>query len=126
MQKTEGPRNVLGTALEPCSRDPLTGFFRDGCCRVDETDVGIHAVCARVTAEFLEFSRRRGNDLVTPRPELGFPGLLPGDQWCLCAARWREALAAGVAPPILLAGTDEAALEVVDLATLKRHALDLA
>ena len=95
-------RNVLGTELEPCSLDPVTGFFRDGCCNTDEHDRGLHVVCTRVTAEFLEFSRSRGNDLVTPRLEFKFPGLKPGDQWCLCAMRWKEAFEAGLAPPVVL------------------------
>ena len=90
--------NVLGTSLVPCSYDPLTGYFRDGCCKTDETDTGSHLICARVTPEFLAFSTERGNDLVTPRPEHRFKGLKPGDRWCLCATRWAEALAAGVAP----------------------------
>jgi hypothetical protein len=118
------PRNVLGTALVECGRDPVTGFFRDGSCRTAAEDVGRHVVCAEMTAEFLEFTRSRGNDLTTPIP--GFPGLEPGDRWCLCAARWREALAAGVAPPVVLEATEESALEVVDLAALTAHALDRA
>ena len=89
------PNNVLGTELEPCSAEPLTGFYRDGCCRTGADDAGLHVVCARMTAEFLEFSRTRGNDLITPRPEFLFPGLQPGDQWCLCASRWAQALAHG-------------------------------
>jgi len=117
--------NVLGEPLVPCSDDPLTGFYRDGCCNVGAEDLGVHAVCTRVTAEFLEFSRARGNDLTTPRPEFGFPGLKPGDQWCLCAARWREALEAGAAPRVVLGATHAAALRVVKLADLKRYAVDL-
>lgn len=115
--------NVLGTPLEDCSHDPLTGFFRDGCCRTAREDTGTHVVCARMTAEFLEFSVAQGNDLVTPRPEWGFPGLRPGDQWCLCALRWKEAAEAGVAPPVVLEATHEKALELVSLADLKYHAL---
>jgi uncharacterized protein (DUF2237 family) len=118
-------RNVLGEPLEPCSSEPLTGFFRDGCCNTGEQDPGLHVVCARMTAEFLEFSRLRGNDLVTPRPEFGFPGLVPGDRWCLCAARWQEALEAGAAPHVRLVATHDAALTVVELDDLKRHAIDL-
>jgi uncharacterized protein (DUF2237 family) len=118
--------NVLGEALLPCSDDPLTGFYRDGCCNTGTDDAGSHTVCARMTAAFLEFSKRRGNDLSTPRPEFGFPGLQPGDRWCLCAARWREALEAGVAPPVALLSTHAAALEFVSLADLKRHAIDLS
>jgi uncharacterized protein (DUF2237 family) len=103
----------------------MTGFFRDGCCETGPEDVGRHVVCAQVTREFLEFSRARGNDLVTPRPEFGFPGLRPGDRWCLCALRWREAREAGVAPPVVLGATHERALDIIDLQELKAHALDL-
>ena len=105
--------------------DPLTGFFRDGCCNTGTHDIGRHVVCVRASADFLAFSKARGNDLTTPRPEVGFPGLRPGDRWCLCAARWQEALEAGHAPPVVLAATHEAALQVIHLADLKRHALDL-
>jgi len=115
-------RNVLGTELEPCSLDPVTGFFRDGCCNTDEHDRGLHVVCTRVTAEFLEFSRSRGNDLVTPRLEFNFLGLKPGDQWCLCAMRWKEAFEAGLAPPVVLQATHERALDVVTLAQLRSRA----
>jgi uncharacterized protein len=118
-------KNVLGEPLEPCGLDSVTGFFRDGRCQTGPLDVGRHVVCARVSAEFLEFTKSRGNDLTTPRPELGFPGLQPGDRWCLSAARWKEALDAGHAPPIVLGATHEAALQVLRLADLKRHALDL-
>lgn len=118
-------KNVLGEPLQPCSMDPLTGFFRDGCCRTGPLDVGRHVVCARLNAEFLEFSKSRGNDLSTPRPEAGFPGLKPGDRWCLCAARWKEALEAGCAPKVVLTATHEAALQVIRLDDLKRHAFDL-
>jgi uncharacterized protein (DUF2237 family) len=118
-------RNVLGEPLATCGEDPMTGFFRDGCCRTGPTDLGAHVVCARMTAEFLEYTRSRGNDLSSPVPAAGFPGLKPGDRWCLCAARWREALAAGCAPKVVLQATHEAALETVDLDTLKEHALDL-
>jgi len=117
--------NVLGEPLVPCSDDPLTGFFRDGCCNTAPEDFGLHVVCVRVTAEFLAFSKSRGNDLSTPHPEFGFPGLKPGDQWCLCAARWQEALQAGAAPKVILQSTHAAALKVVKLADLKRFALDL-
>ena len=118
--------NVLGQPLAPCSLDPLTGFYRDGCCNTDYDDVGIHVVCVKVTREFLQFSRLRGNDLSTPVPEAGFPGLKPGDQWCLCAGRWKEALDAGAAPRVVLAATHEEALAVVPLADLKRYAIDLS
>ena len=103
----------------------MTGFFRDGCCNTSPEDLGRHVVCVRVTAEFLEFSRSRGNDLSTPMPEYGFPGLQPGDQWCLCAARWQEALQANAAPRVVLQSTHGAALQVVKLADLKKYALDL-
>jgi uncharacterized protein (DUF2237 family) len=114
-------KNVLGTELVPCSYDPLTGYFRDGCCNTDESDLGSHLVCVRVTRDFLDFSRARGNDLSTPRPEYRFAGLRPGDRWCLCANRWREALEAGVAPPVVLESTHSRALEFVALAQLEKH-----
>jgi uncharacterized protein (DUF2237 family) len=117
-------RNVLGGVLLPCSVAPLTGFFRDGCCNSGPGDRGLHVVCAEVTEEFLRFSRSRGNDLSTPRPDYGFAGLKPGDRWCLCAARWEEARLAGQAPPVLLEATHEAALTVLRLAELRDHALD--
>ena len=115
-------KNVLGTALVPCSFDPLTGYFRDGCCNTDETDGGSHLICARVTREFLEFSLQCGNDLSTPRPQYRFAGLKPGDRWCLCASRWGQALAAGVAPPVVLESCHEKALQFVSLADLTYHA----
>jgi uncharacterized protein (DUF2237 family) len=117
--------NVLGEPLRPCSNDPMTGFYRDGCCNSGPDDLGRHVVCVEVDAAFLEFSKARGNDLSTPHPEFGFPGLKPGDRWCLCAARWAEALDAGAAPPVVLQATEEKALEHAELADLKRHALDL-
>ncbi|MEJ5330997.1 MAG: DUF2237 domain-containing protein [Desulfobaccales bacterium] len=117
-------RNVLGGKLEFCSLAPRTGFYRTGRCVTGPEDTGTHVICALVTAEFLAFTRSRGNDLTTPAPEFGFPGLKPGDRWCLCALRWREALEAGVAPPMVLAATHEAALKFVSLEDLKRHALD--
>lgn len=117
------PRNVLGGPLHPCGSDPVTGFFRDGSCKTCEEDLGVHTVCARVTEDFLDFSRANGNDLSTPRPEFGFPGLKPGDRWCLCAGRWKEALDAGMAPPVILESTHEATLEIVDLADLREHAI---
>ena len=116
------PLNVLGTELQPCSLDPLTGFYRTGACQTGPEDHGFHLVCITATAEFLTFSLRRGNDLSTPRPEFAFPGLLPGDRWCLCAERWQEALEAGVAPPVHLESTHILALEFVDLEDLQRHA----
>lgn len=117
-------RNVLGGALATCGLDPLTGFFRDGCCNTGPQDVGGHLVCARVSAEFLAFSAALGNDLAAPRPEFGFPGLRPGDRWCLCAVRWQEALDAGCAPPVWLDATHEGALELLRLEDLTQHALD--
>jgi len=115
-------RNVLGGVLVACSRDPLTGFFRDGCCRTGEGDVGVHTVCAVMTADFLAFTVKAGNDLVTPHPQWGFPGLVAGDRWCLCAARWLEASEAGRAPPVVLEATHEKTLSIVPLDLLKRHA----
>jgi hypothetical protein len=117
-------RNVLGGDLATCSTAPLTGFYRNGCCDTGPQDRGSHVVCAQVTEEFLAFSRSRGNDLSTPRPEYDFPGLKPGDRWCLCATRWREALEAGVAPPIVLAATHQAVLRFVTLEDLRRYAVD--
>jgi len=119
------PKNVLGSPLQTCSERPLTGFFRDGCCNTNEEDVGAHVVCVRVTKEFLEFSAARGNDLSTPHPEFGFPGLQPGDRWCLCGLRWVEALKAGVAPQLVLSATHENMLEYAPLAELKKYAIDL-
>lgn len=116
-------RNVIGGVLQPCSMDPLTGWFRDGCCRTGGGDQGIHVVCVRMTEEFLAFSKQRGNDLSTPRPEYHFPGLKPGDRWCLCASRWQEAFEAGMAPEVVLEATHESALEFIDLADLQRHAV---
>jgi len=124
MNMIEG-KNVLGGELETCSMRPLTGFFRDGCCNTSYEDTGMHTVCVQVTAEFLAFSKKRGNDLSTPMPEYGFPGLKPGDRWCLCVARWKEALDAGAAPAVVLAATHEEALAVVPLAELKKRAIDL-
>jgi hypothetical protein len=120
------PRNVLGNDLHPCCTDPMTGFYRDGSCRTGPDDHGTHVVCAEMTADFLDFTKSRGNDLSTPRPALDFPGLTPGDRWCLCVDRWKEALDAGVAPPVLLAATHEKALQTVDLDTLRDHAVESA
>lgn len=111
--------NVFGEPLVPCSHDPLTGYFRDGCCRTGLDDTGLHVVCARITSVFLAFTRSRGNDLSTPRPQWGFPGLQPGDQWCLCALRWKEAFDAGMAPPVLLASTHIRALDYLSLEQLQ-------
>jgi uncharacterized protein (DUF2237 family) len=118
-----GERNVLGGVLGVCSRQPLTGFTRTGCCTTGPEDLGSHTVCAVVTAEFLAFSKSRGNDLSTPRPEWAFPGLKPGDRWCLCAARWLEAYEAGAAPKVNLQATHERALDIVPLEALEEHAL---
>jgi hypothetical protein len=115
-------RNVLGNELVPCSMDPLTGYYRTGCCENRGDDPGMHVVCCRVTDEFLEFSQAAGNDLSTPMPQYGFPGLRAGDQWCVCAARWAEALEAGMACPVVLEATHVSALEFVDLDDLKAHA----
>ena len=117
-------RNVLGSKLETCGRSPLTGFHRNGKCETGSEDYGLHVVCARMTEEFLAFSRAHGNDLGTPNPALGFPGLEPGDRWCLCAARWKEAMQAGVAPPVVLEATHMSTLEFVSLEELQRHAAD--
>ncbi|HEX3406448.1 MAG TPA: DUF2237 domain-containing protein [Caulobacteraceae bacterium] len=117
-------RNVLGGELMACSTQPLTGFFRNGCCETSAEDLGMHTVCAVMTAEFLEFSARIGNDLTTPQPEFHFPGLKPGDRWCLCAPRWKEALDAGVAPPVVLEATHEEALAITPLGILKDYAAD--
>jgi uncharacterized protein (DUF2237 family) len=114
--------NVLGERLQDCGRDPVTGFYRDGCCNTGESDGGSHTVCAIMTEAFLHFSAGRGNDLSTPRPQFGFPGLKAGDQWCLCAARWREAFEAGCAPRVVLEATHQAALSYVSLDQLRAHA----
>ena len=116
-------RNVLGDELETCGCDPMTGFYRTGCCDTGAEDMGVHTVCAVVTAEFLRFSAEAGNDLSTPRPEFGFAGLQHGDRWCLCASRWAEANAAGVAPPVVLAATHARTLEWIDIADLRTHAV---
>jgi len=119
-------RNVLGGALEACSIKPMTGFFRNGCCDTSKEDVGSHTVCAVMTADFLAFSKAAGNDLSTPMPDYGFPGLKPGDRWCLCAPRWQEALEANKAPRVVLRATEASALDYCTLADLKRNAIDLA
>jgi uncharacterized protein (DUF2237 family) len=119
-------KNVFGEELETCSTSPMTGFYRDGCCGTGPEDIGMHVVCTEVTEEFLEFSKSRGNDLSTPNPDFGFPGLKPGDRWCVCALRWKEAMDNGYASPVVLASTNESVLEVISLEDLKRHALDLA
>ena len=124
-EERPGAKNVLGGTLLPCSIVPLTGFFRDGCCNTGPSDLGLHVVCAEMSGDFLEFSRARGNDLSTPMPASGFPGLTPGDRWCLCAARWEEARQAGRAPLVLLEATHEAVLRVCRLEDLRAHAVNL-
>lgn len=118
------PTNVLGGDLRCCCREPMTGFYRDGYCRTGPGDTGLHTVCAVMTEEFLEFSRAQGNDLITPRPEWDFPGLRPGDRWCLCVSRWQEALENGKAPQVDLHATHSSAVEFVDLAELRAHAAE--
>lgn len=122
VERHGSPRNVLGGRLTACSFAPITGFYRDGCCNTGPDDLGLHLICAVMTEDFLAFSRSRGNDLTTPRPELDFNGLKAGDRWCLCALRWVEALQAGVAPPVVLEATNEATLLLIPLDILKRHA----
>lgn len=119
-------RNVLGQPLASCSFDPLTGFLRNGCCDTSREDVGSHTVCIVSTAEFLAFAKARGNDLSTPMPQYGFPGLKPGDRWCLCAPRWQEAFEAGMMPRVVLQATHEGALDYCSLDDLKRYAVDLS
>ena len=126
MQDMDESVNVYGESLQSCGDDPVTGFFRDGCCNTSAQDIGSHTVCVAVTQDFLEFSRSRGNDLMTPVPQFGFPGLRPGDRWCLCASRWLQAHEAGVAPRVYLQRTHRKALEVVPLDVLKRYAADLS
>lgn len=116
--------NAFGEPLDPCGQDPVTGFFRDGCCNTCDEDVGSHTVCIQITTEFLEFSRFRGNDLSTPHPEFGFPGLKDGDSWCLCAARWLEAYQGGMAPKIYMHRTHQKALEIVPFELLSQFAID--
>ena len=116
-------KNVLGTELNLCSAEPMTGFYRSGCCETGPEDLGLHVVCAKMTTEFLQFSKAMGNDLITPRPEYGFVGLKSGDTWCLCAARWQEALKHKVAPPVILSATHERALDIVAFDDLMAHAL---
>ncbi len=118
-------RNVLGEELQPCGTDPLTGFFRDGCCNTGPEDLGSHTICAVVTAEFLDHQSSIGNDLSTPRPGYGFPGLVPGDRWCVTAVNWARAHNDGTAAPVVLASTNEAVLEVVPLSVLRQHAVDV-
>lgn len=122
--QVQDAQNVLGGKLRTCSNDPTTGFYRNGCCETGPKDTGRHVVCAEMTEAFLQYTKAQGNDLSTPRPEWNFPGLEPGDRWCVCAARWQEALEASVAPPVVLAATHEQALQLLDLEDLKAHAVD--
>lgn len=124
MEKDES-LNVFGEELTPCGTDPVTGFFRDCCCNTSDQDFGSHTVCIQATEDFLQYSRFRGNDLSTPMPDFGFPGLNPGDNWCLCASRWLEAYEQGMAPKVYLMRTHQKALEIVDLAKLKEFAIDI-
>lgn len=117
-------KNVLGGKLEPCCKFPMTGFYRDGYCRTGSEDIGRHVICIKVTKEFLAFSKESGNDLSTPQPQMDFPGLIPGDQWCLCALRWQEAFECDAAPEVILSATHESALEVVSLEDLKKYAVE--
>ncbi|MDB9313159.1 DUF2237 domain-containing protein [Spirulina sp. CS-785/01] len=119
-------KNVLGSDLKLCCNSPMTGFYRDGLCHTGGQDFGLHVICAQMTEEFLEFTQQRGNDLSTPIPGFNFPGLKPGDRWCLCASRWQEALEAGVAPPVILEATHARTLEVVSLGELKKYALEVS
>jgi uncharacterized protein (DUF2237 family) len=125
MESMEKQKNVLDSELQDCGIDPMTGFYRDGCCNTGPGDIGTHTVCAIMTDEFLEYSRRKGNDLITPRPEFDFPGLKPGDAWCLCALRWEEARQAGCAPRVKLTSTNIKTLEMVEFDDLKAHQIDL-
>ena len=118
-------KNVYGEPIQICSKETMTGYLRNGSCETLDDDIGSHTVCAKVTSEFLEYSKNKGNDLITPRPELDFPGLKEGDKWCVCAMRWLEALNDGVAPPILVKSTNILALEVINIDLLKKHAVDL-
>ena len=119
-------KNVFGEPLATCCTSPMTGYFRTGCCDTGPQDAGAHVVCVQVTQAFLDFTRSMGNDLSTPLPAVGFPGLKPGDRWCVCAGRWKQALEAGLAPPVMLTGTHEAALDYVSMSDLKKHAIDLS
>ena len=125
MEPVKNQTNVFGDPLQPCSFDPLTGFFRTGCCDADSEDMGKHFVCARVSDDFLQYQVSRGNDLITPRPEFSFAGLKDGDQWCVCANRWLESFRAGCAPSVVLTSTNAKVLGLIDLETLKSHAVDM-
>jgi len=126
MSEKNFQKNVLGEKLESCSNDPITGWYRDGCCNTDEIDYGVHTVCAKVTSKFLEWSKNAGNDLITPNPELGFPGLKEGDSWCVCAGTYAESINAGVACKIFLKKTNHKTLEIIPLEKLKKYAIDLS
>tara|TARA_E500000331_G_C16691954_1_gene470063 strand:+ start:37 stop:417 length:381 start_codon:yes stop_codon:yes gene_type:complete len=126
MSEKEDQKNVLGEKLESCSRNPITGWFRDGCCNTDENDYGSHTVCAKVTTKFLEWSKNAGNDLITPHPEFDFPGLKDGDSWCVCAATYAQSIEAGTACKIFLKKTNYKTLEIVPLEKLKQYAIDLS
>ena len=126
MSENENQKNVLGEKLESCSNDPITGWFRDGCCNTDKNDHGIHTVCAKVTTRFLEWSKNAGNDLITPHPEFDFPGLKDGDSWCVCAATYAQSIEAGTACKIFLKKTNYKTLEIVPLEKLKQYAIDLS
>ena len=126
MSEKNFQKNVLGEKLESCSNDPITGWYRDGCCNTDEIDYGVHTVCAKVTSKFLEWSKNAGNDLITPNPELGFPGLKEGDSWCVCACTYAESINAGVACKIFLKKTNHKTLEIIPLEKLKKYAIDLS
>ena len=119
-------KNVLGEKLDPCSDNPMTGWFRDGCCNTNDDDHGLHTVCARVTTQFLEWAKKEGNDLITPHPEFGFPGLKEGDSWCVCAATYAESIAAGIACPVYLKRTNEKTLNLIPIEKLKKFAIDLS
>jgi uncharacterized protein (DUF2237 family) len=121
----EKVKNVLGETLKVCCTSPMTGFYRNGFCETGPRDLGTHVVCAEVTEEFLEFTSSEGNDLIRPSPEHGFPGLTPGDRWCLCVSRWKEALDAGIAPPVVLSATNQATIKYVSLDDLKKYAVDI-
>ena len=124
-QRTKTAKNVLGTPIQTCSTSPLTGFYRDGCCNTGAEDLGLHTVCVQVTEDFLRFSKECGNDLSTPNPMYRFEGLKPGDRWCLCALRWKEAFEAGMAPQVVLESTHMSTLEFIDLEDLRKHAIEI-
>ena len=126
MSNNEDQKNVLGEKLENCSENPMTGWFRDGCCNTNDIDYGVHTVCAKVTTKFLEWAKKEGNDLITPHPEFGFPGLKEGDSWCVCAGTYAESIKAGIACPIYLKKTNEKTLNLIPIEDLKKFAIDLS